>query len=250
MFIKNNQPMRNKVMFIKSCVFILLMLIFVNIPAADFKRYKFPPLENTNTLNNKTSASNYRNVQEQTPSSYYRQPKYIFPELEKNKNQSYGYSDRSDKYRYPSEEQQYSKKHYNEELRSNTYQDRYRYDSKSSYQPNYYRNNSYKNYSNYKNKQNSYEQFNPVSQYTTMNPWTTYSSPYNSSPYQRVTPFLNNNYFQNNINNTGWNPFSNSLSNGPNFNNGSMNNPNQNNPNQNNPNQNYPNIRTPGFFSR
>jgi hypothetical protein len=235
-----------------NIIFLLLLVLSFNLQAKGFKRYEFPPLENEQEndipdyQNNHNSNDNYK----RNKSSYFQQPRYTFPELERTQKKTGNYST----YNYPADAQQplsehpSSKQQYMKlpatKTQGSNNQRRYEQDN---YQSNKYQQNKYNNYSNGKN--NYYSQSYPTARtnqysrqggyYSSGNkPINNYSNRSNSFAYPMENPFMNNGVFGNN---NSWNPFSNSFSTMPNFNNGMF---------GNNPSQGYPNIRTPGFFSR
>lgn len=222
-------------------IFILLSILNLNIQAGNYKKYEFPPLENTNEIDysNGNASNRVRNK-----SSYFQQPRYIYPKLEAD----YKNKDSSSNYNYPVEEQQQeSNKQFKlpatKTGKNNEYNSRMKYQNLEQYRHNKNNDNNNSNQYNYY-PNNSYSQSYPYNRYyqspysmRTNNPMDGFSNFYNSSPYDMSNPFSNNGYFGN----SGWNPLLNGSSMRPNFNNRLM---------GTNPMQNYPNIRTPGYFSR
>jgi len=225
----------------KIIFLILLLVLSINIQAENYKRYEFPPLENKQEMkypntNQKSQNSMYNGKKQST---YFQQPKYIFPKLDSSRKNTDKYST----YNYPAEEQQQQPtREYNQSTQRNMNSNSYR---NTELKP--YKNKSYKDYSYRRNRypDNYYSQSYPNSRYSRPNSYDSYGSNpmngfsdlYNSYPYSMDNPFSNNGFFDNN----GWSPMSNGSSMWPNFNNGMM---------GVNPSQNYPNIRTPGYFSR
>ena len=227
-----------------NIIFLLLLVLSFNLQAKGFKRYEFPPLENEQEndtpkyQNNHKSNDNYRG----NKSSYFQQPRYTFPELEKTHKNTGHYST----YNYPADKQQpllkhpASKQNYMKLPSSKTQGN----NNQRSYEQDNYKRDNYKQ-DNYDNYSQSYpgartNQYSRPGQYYSYgnNPVNNYSNRSNSFGSPMENPFMNNGFFGNK---NSWSPFSNSFSTMPNFNNGMF---------GNNPSQGSPSIRTPGFFSR
>jgi hypothetical protein len=254
----------SKGVFMNIIFLILLLVLSLNIQAENYKRYEFPPLENTEEMDysngtnnaltaNKSGTANYnatthyneniKGSNNSNNSSYFQQPRYIYPKSDLSRKKTDKYST----YNYPVEKTK---------LKQNR---QYKFPTKKTMdnnlyqnidQPSYKKTYKNKNYNSYPNRNsnysnNYYSQSYPNRQYYQPTPYSNYANKFNngfgnlnnSSPSSMNNPFSNNGFFGNN----GWNPMSNGSSMWPNFNNGMM---------GNNPTQNYPNIRTPGFFSR